>query len=510
MAVLSWKGLLALVAGLSSVAAVSVRSRDGDKPGLPYDENTTSYCSWWLDNNGSTSCQDILDKNWIDLATFYRWNPSVKSDCSGLATGRSYCVEAFGQPEPGITTTAAATTTQAPTTTVVPTTTTAAGNGIETPTPVHNGIVVNCNKFYLVKGGDTCAVIAQTHLIRTAEVVSWNGLNAACTNLWEDTYACVGVVGSTSTAPNPTTTSAGNGITTPTPIQPDIVSNCNRFHLIVSGDRCSTVSAKYGIPVANFLEWNPKALSNCSGLKRNAYACVSVIGFTPTPTNPGNGITTPTPTQPKMVTSCDKFYFIQSGDLCSTVAVRSGISVDDFLKWNPAAGSDCAGLWAGAYACVSVIGHTPTAPGNGITTPVPTQPDIVNNCNRFHLVISGERCSTVSAQYNLPVDLFLKWNPKALSNCSGLKITAYACVNIIGYTPTTPTNPGNGVQTPSPVQDGMTKSCKNFHYVESGQTCATIQTRYKVTLANLFRWNPAIGADCRNMWANAYVCVAVL
>ncbi|EEY23656.1 LysM domain-containing protein [Verticillium alfalfae VaMs.102] len=451
MAVLSWKGLLALVAGLSSVAAVSVRSRDGDKPGLPYDENTTS-------------------------------------DCSGLATGRSYCVEAFGQPEPGITTTAAVTTTKAPTTTVVPTTTTAAGNGIETPTPVHNGIVANCNIIYLVKGGDTCAVIAQTHLIRTAEVVSWNGLNVACTNLWEDTYACVGVVGSTSTAPKPTTT----------------------FHLIVSGDRCSTASAKYGIPVANFLEWNPKAFSNCSGLKQNAYACVSVIGFTPTPTNPGNGITTPTPTQPKMVTNCDKFYFIQSGDLCSTVAMRSGISVDDFLKWNPAAGSDCAGLWAGAYACVSVIGHTPTAPGNGITTPVPTQPDIVNNCNRFHLVISGERCSTVSAQYNLPVDLFLKWNPKALSNCSGLKINSYACVNIIGYTPTTPTNPGNGVQTPSPIQDGMTKSCKTFHYVESGQTCATIQTRYKVTLANLFRWNTAIGADCRNMWANAYVCVAVL
>ncbi|KFA69576.1 hypothetical protein S40285_09108, partial [Stachybotrys chlorohalonatus IBT 40285] len=78
-----------------------------------------------------------------------------------------------------------------------------------------------------------------------------------------------------------------------------------------------------------------------------------------TTSNPGNGIATPTPTQPTIVGNCNKFYFVKSGENCATVAKKNGITVDLFKTWNPSAGSSCTNLWADAYACVSIIGYTP-------------------------------------------------------------------------------------------------------------------------------------------------------
>ncbi|KAM0326641.1 hypothetical protein ACHAQA_006510 [Verticillium albo-atrum] len=426
-------------------------------------------------------CSTIAAKFGIPVAQFLEWNPSALSSCKGLKTNAYACVSTIGwSPSP-----------------------TNPNNGIQTPLPAQPDVVSNCNQFHLVASGDRCSTISAKFGIPVAEFLKWNPAALSnCKGLKMGSYACVSTIGFLPSVSNP-----GTGFQIPSPTQPELVSFCNNFHYVVSGDRCSTISAKYNIPVNKFLEWNPKAGSNCAGLKKNAYACVSIFGHTPT--KPDNGIQTPLPTQPEIVDNCDAFFLVQTGDICITIAERTGITAADVIRWNPSAGSSCSRLRPEAYACVSVIGHTPTVPGNGITTPLPTQPDIVSNCNKFHSVFPGDRCSTIAAHYNIPVDLFLKWNPKAGSNCAGLKRDAYACVGIIGQPPT-PTNPDNGVKTPEPIQNGMTKSCKTFHLVEMNQICVEIQTKYKVTLANLYKWNPAIGADCRSMWAMTYLCVAVL
>lgn len=230
------------------------------------------------------------------------------------------------------------------------------------------------------------------------------------------------------------------------------------------------------------------------------------------------GIETPQPTQPSIVDNCDKFYFVQPNEGCQTIADKNGITLAQFLSWNPKAGSNCGGLWAEAYACVSIIGHTPTtvAPTptktpNGIQTPQPTQPSMVENCDAFHFVQPNEGCQTIASKYGISLAQFLQWNPKAGSNCNGLWGETYACVSIIGHTPPpTTTKPGNGVATPTPIQSGMVSNCKTFHFVQDNETCAPIQTKYKVTLANLFKWNPAIKADCTGMWSKTYLCVGVL
>ncbi|KAH6997347.1 hypothetical protein EDB80DRAFT_883491 [Ilyonectria destructans] len=90
-----------------------------------------------------------------------------------------------------------------------------------------------------------------------------------------------------------------------------------------------------------------------------------------TTTKGGKGIETPEPTLPDMVSNCNKFYYIQSGESCDTIAKKYGITQTQFVIWNPKVGSACTGLWASTYACVAIIGSSTTP--NGISTPTPMQ-----------------------------------------------------------------------------------------------------------------------------------------
>ena len=134
----------------------------------------------------------------------------------------------------------------------------------------------------------------------------------------------------------------------------------------------------------------------------------------------GNGVVTPTPTQPSMVGNCNKFYKVQQGDSCDEIAINHGISGADFAKWNPKVhvGAQCTGLWADAYACVGVLNggdptvtdkpSTTTSAGNGIATPGPTQPNMVDNCNKLHFVKKGDSCADILSSNGISMDDFVE------------------------------------------------------------------------------------------------------
>jgi LysM repeat protein len=134
-----------------------------------------------------------------------------------------------------------------------------------------------------------------------------------------------------------------------------MISNCDAFYKVVSGDTCEKIVKANGISMAQFTQWNTGVGDTCTGLWLDAYVCISVVGHTPTPTGGGNGIPTPTPIQDGMTTSCKTFHFVQSGDTCDSMARKYGTTVANLIKWNPAAGSTCTGLWANTYACVAVL-----------------------------------------------------------------------------------------------------------------------------------------------------------
>ncbi|KAH7120729.1 hypothetical protein EDB81DRAFT_914530 [Dactylonectria macrodidyma] len=152
------------------------------------------------------------------------------------------------------------------------------------------------------------------------------------------------------------TTTTGDGISTPSPVQTGMVANCDKFHVVVSGDTCSKITTAAGVSLTNFYAWNPAVGSTCASLFLGDYVCIGVIGsVAPTKTTTGNGITTPTPIQTGMVTDCDKFHLVVSGDGCYDIAAAAGISLNDFYDWNPAVGTSCATLFLGYYVCIGIL-----------------------------------------------------------------------------------------------------------------------------------------------------------
>lgn len=124
------------------------------------------------------NCASISSEAGITLAQFNSWNTGVGSGCSSLWLGYYVCVGVIG----GSPTTKA-------------TSVTTPGNGVQTPTPPQAGMVGNCNEFYKVGSGDTCAAIAKEEGVTIANIEKWNpGVGSACKSLWLGYYICVGVI----------------------------------------------------------------------------------------------------------------------------------------------------------------------------------------------------------------------------------------------------------------------------------------------------------------------------
>ncbi|SCO90103.1 uncharacterized protein FRV6_14231 [Fusarium oxysporum] len=316
----------------------------------------------------------------------------------------------------------------------------------------------------------------------------------------------------------------------PSPTQAGLIDTCTSFYQAKKGDTCAKIISDYKtFDFDDFYKWNPAVDKDCSGIWANTWYCVGVPG---TPTSPATrtaesttkptGPTKPTATQEGIIESCTAFHQAAKGETYAKIVASYGtFDFDTFFKWNPAVGKDCSGIWANYYYCVGIPGTPTVKPPtkttaksaaattkspNGISTPPPIHNGMVSNCNKFHMVTKSTTCDSIQNYYKISMEDFAKWNPAVGSKCTGLWANYNVCVGVIGGTPT---KPSTGVKTPSPIQSGMVSNCKKFHPVASTTTCDSIQKYYKITMAQLVKWNPAIGAKCTGLWAKYYVCVGV-
>ncbi|KAL2106726.1 hypothetical protein VUR80DRAFT_6297 [Thermomyces stellatus] len=118
-------------------------------------------------------------------------------------------------------------------------------NGIETPLPIQEDMVDNCDAFYAVEAGDSCNAVASEHGVTVEDIIAWNpALGDACDNMW----------------------TAG------------MVDNCADFHLVENGDTCYDIAIENDISLNDFLEWNPEVGgAACTGLWLDAYVCVGIL-----------------------------------------------------------------------------------------------------------------------------------------------------------------------------------------------------------------------------------------
>ena len=184
----------------------------------------------------------------------------------------------------------------------------------------------------------------------------------------------------TTSPPTPTPTSSpssssSTGVKPPGPTHTGQPTNCNKWHVVVSGDTCTSVAADAGIMLAQFLAWNPAVSADCTQnfWVGSAY-CVGVSGQgVPSTTGKATGSTTtskaatttrpgvvvPSPVQEgNAVEGCNKYAQAQAGDWCSKFAVRNKVALVDLYRWNRVLGADGSGcetqFWAGYWYCVGV------------------------------------------------------------------------------------------------------------------------------------------------------------
>ena len=158
-----------------------------------------------------------------------------------------------------------------------------------------------------------------------------------------------------------------SGIQTPTPIQSGMTDNCNKFFPVKKNDTCWDISNTNGILLEDLYLWNTFITPPCEGLWAGFNICIGVLGGgatrtrTPTQTQtqtsstPLNGIATPSPFMPGMISNCKKFYWVPKDVYCVQIVANAGITFDDFLLWNPLVGAKCKSLWAEAYVCVGIL-----------------------------------------------------------------------------------------------------------------------------------------------------------
>ncbi|QKD52295.2 uncharacterized protein FOBCDRAFT_238586 [Fusarium oxysporum Fo47] len=311
------------------------------------------------------------------------------------------------------------------------------------------------------------------------------------------------------------------------PIAPGTIQNCASWYDNDGSLPCELIPYAWNLSLEDLIRWNPSITAECGNFKESFSYCIqekeapvpisstttkfttappsstTLVPSKTTPTKPsstavsGNGVETPDPIQPGMVSNCNKFYFVEQGDNCNAVSSKHGITLAQFTIWNPKLGTGCSGLWADVWVSYQ-------------RAPSPIQAGMTKSCNKFHLIKSTTTCNSIQDYYKLPLKDFYSWNPAVGTNSQSLLVDYWVCVSVVGWTAPTPTTPSNGITTPTPIQAGMTKSCNKFHPVKSTTTCASIQDYYKISFADFYAWNPAIGSKCTTLWVDYNVCVGVV
>ncbi|KAI1378547.1 hypothetical protein F4677DRAFT_465700 [Hypoxylon crocopeplum] len=243
-------------------------------------------------------------------------------------------------------------------------------------------------------------------------------------------------------------------------------------------------------------------------------------------------------------------YTWQPGDSCESVLItRPGITMTQFLSWNPQFNSLCGntGKFFGYEICVGPPGGilnentTSPAPSTSVTAPVSPPPNAAGGsnkpCGMWYTVELGDTCGVISAANGIGLDDFRFLNPALDTQCANLLLGVAYCVAPVGDITTypghpTPTHSGPWVAVtvsalPDPPVDtdiktttgdpgyvatasllptaaGTVPNCavyRNFNANNNDlNACGYVAHAHGVTVEQLRQWNPSLGgsgsSDC--------------
>jgi hypothetical protein len=375
-------------------------------------------------------------------------------------------------------------------------------------------------------------------------------------------------------------------------VHPGQPENCNGWHTIISGDDCQNVAQRYRISLQQFLTWNPAVSSDCRDnfWLESAY-CVRVGTGSPKPSSsiptstsktistskvasqttitsaskrstistpttlnnstysPLHPVTSwnvtatstdktwpPTKTLAGQIAICNAWHRVIPGETCQRMLNQFGIrSIDEFLRWNPAAKDDCEMLIADYHVCVGVqrqVGNTnlewdtaqpvftePPEPtkytpitrtlADSSFTPSPSHGPMPSNCKAFHQAGADQNCNDLVNTYGyFSQEQFLAWNPALNGNCLGLWLDTWYCVG--AYSDNDLPLPAHRSTKPTEgnIPSGYPADCTRWYQTTDGDTCDLIALMFgSFSQAEFGNWNPSVFGDCSGIVSNAWYCI---
>ncbi|KAL4943095.1 hypothetical protein BDV06DRAFT_234966 [Aspergillus oleicola] len=245
---------------------------------------------------------------------------------------------------------------------------------------------------------------------------------------------------------------------------------------------------------------------------------------------------------------CQNFASAVNSTLCgldsceSVVSTLDGVTVLEFLSWNPNFNSLCQNSvnFLNYVVCVSPPGGylnsltTDTANSTGYTggattaLPVPTNAMNGSNtdCGYWYTVVEGDQCALISVQFSLSLEDFYFLNPEVDANCTNLWIGKAYCIAPVGtitsyfgypvtmpfisitsatfpsvtITMSTPTTGYVATSSVMPTASGMLSNCtdyRNYDSTNNLNNCRYIAFAEGIALSDFLDWNPSLqSTDC--------------
>ncbi|KAJ7268979.1 hypothetical protein C8J57DRAFT_329217, partial [Mycena rebaudengoi] len=243
---------------------------------------------------------------------------------------------------------------------------------------------------------------------------------------------------STTTSSGPTPSGGGGG-----------GGGCTQTYTVVSGDTCSAIESRTGVSDAQLHALNPAINSGCTNLQVGQTLCL--IGGAGSGGGGGGG--------------CTQTYTVVSGDTCSVIESRTGVSDAQLHALNPAINSGCTNLQVGQTLCLS--GGAGGGGGGG------------GGCMRTYTVVSGDTCSAIESRTGISDAQLHTLNPAINSGCTNLQVGQTLCLS---------GGAGGG--------GGGSGGCTRTYTVVSGDTCSAIESRTGISDAQLHTLNPGINSGC--------------
>ncbi|KAF5602849.1 uncharacterized protein FSUBG_7489 [Fusarium subglutinans] len=301
-------------------------------------------------------------------------------------------------------------------------------------------------KIYDAKAGDSCDSIALSQGVSAATMYYINSNIFDCTKIAAGTNLCLPLT-------------------------------CTNIYQVQKGDTCLDIALNNGIMSDQLLSYNSQLNWNCTNLHDadpywGSTLCVSTPGglYAGQPLNNNTANVEPQRVDPPSGTTVANgttlecsHWFTYDGDLsCTQICLANDVAINLFTEINPslnkttcdqdlivgnaycvepvtgwdlpalteAATSRATGTESptGTKATAVTASTTPTSTSEKV--PSPTQPGIVDNCNKWHYVDNGDGCYSIAEKSHISLADFYKWNSKVGNDCSGLWLHYYVCVGV--------------------------------------------------------------------------------